>query len=70
MLEKICKILNCKVSDIYADNEIYIPNKAESKEKPEKEDKEYGFYQLSVSLPNSKRTILTKGISKNAAIKV
>lgn len=69
MLEKICEILNCKVSDIYADNEIYMPNKAESKEKSEKENKEYGFYQLSVSLPNSKRTILTKANFKKCGYK-
>ena len=33
MLEKLCKILNCSVSDIYKDNEIYIKRDNQAKRK-------------------------------------
>ena len=68
MLEKICDVLGCKASDIYSDEEIYVRGAAKTTREVAKSC-DYGFYQLSVSLPNEKRAILTKANFKKCGYK-
>ena len=61
MLIQICKSLNCNVSDLYEDKEIYLKTiqngclhvKVENRKEP-------AVYKLSVRLPEVKRNILTQ----------
>lgn len=55
-MKGICKSLDCKVSDVYTDEEIYYQSKAK---KQAREPKELDFYNLCVRLPNEARKYLT-----------
>lgn len=46
MLEKICNVLNCNISDIYNDDEIYMKRSKKSKRKSN-----YENYKITVRLP-------------------
>lgn len=56
MLKKMCEILNCRTSDIYENDEIYINVKKESSSSNKEEP---SVYKLTVNLPNSMRELLT-----------
>ena len=58
MLKKMCEILQCEISDIYSNEEIYI-NKASSNNLIAKIRKEKEVYKLTVSLPDAMRKLLT-----------
>ena len=60
MLEKLCKILNCSVSDIYKDNEIYIKRDNQAKRKTE----DLTSYRLTVNLPKDAKEFLHKALKK------
>lgn len=53
MLEKICKVLNCKISDIYMDKEIYV-------KKTNRNSEVIDCYKLCVRLEPEARNFLTK----------
>ena len=57
MLKKMCEILQCNVSDIYSNEEIYI-NKA-SHNLIAKASNEKEFYKLTVCLPDAMRKLLS-----------
>lgn len=46
MLEKICNVLNCNISDIYNDDEIYM-----KRSKKSKRESNYENYKITVRLP-------------------
>ncbi len=58
-MEKICKILDCTVSDIYEDNEIHYKSIAKKKTK-----KETDKYKLTVSLPKDAQVFIKKALKK------
>ena len=60
MLEKLCKILNCSVSDIYKDNEIYVKRDNQAKRKAE----DLTSYRLTVNLPKDAKEFLHKALKK------
>lgn len=60
MLEKICEILGCKISDIYQDKEIYIKHSIQGKRKSE----ELTSYRLTVNLPKDAKEFLHKALPK------
>ena len=68
MMLAICKSLNCKVEDIYEDDEVYYktserPHKASaeiSAKTTSKQTKELNSYNLCVKLPNEARNTLAR----------
>lgn len=60
MLDEICKILNCNVSEIYEDSEIYIKRNSQEKRKSE----ELTNYRLTVNLPKDAKEFLHKALQK------
>lgn len=65
-MQNICKSLDCKVSDIYKDEEVYYQNKAK---KEPKSTKELDFYNLCVRLPNDARKYLASDNLKRLGYK-
>ena len=57
MLKRMCEILNCKISDIYSDDEIYI--KKEAKNLIAKRIEQKLYYKLTVRMPDYTRELLT-----------
>lgn len=54
-LRKICEYLNCKIEDIYDDDELYVKYRSKQKEK-----KELDCYKITIKLPKKAREVLIK----------
>ncbi len=54
-MQNICKSLDCEVSDIYEDDEVFYQNNAK---KVSKSANDLDFYNLCVRLPNDARKAL------------
>lgn len=55
-MQGICKSLDCEVTDIYTEEEVYYQN---TTKKQARESKELNFYNLCVRLPNEARKYLS-----------
>lgn len=59
MMDKILEELNCEISDIYEDNEVFYKKKKKGSPKKEKQ-----VYKLTVRLPVEVRDLLDKALPK------